>query len=56
MPLSANPSFTKSATASTNPVTTEPTVRLTESHHVRSGSLAIPAFRAVMSRLPASLT
>ena len=55
-PPSFHTSFAKSTTASTAPTTTELTVRVTESHHVRSGSFAIPAFRAVISRSPASLT
>ena len=55
-PLSFHTSFSTSTTASKAPPRIEPTVRLTESHHVRSGSFEIPAFNAVISRLPASLT
>ena len=55
-PLSFHNSFTISTTASKAPPRIEPAVRVTASHHVRSGSFVIPAFNAVISRSPASLT
>ena len=49
-------SLTKSVTASTKPSYTDLNVRATASIHVRSGSFEMPELRALMRRVPDSLT